>query len=288
MTTKSLIVMRNFHDEATVTASEVATDFPVTNTQVDVRDQAWRSTSAGTVTLSGTFSRSRTVDYFAMFRHQNHGGKIRLQLYTDAAWATPATGGDPLGAGGANINKIVGSSSDSAFAWGDDPYGIGQYDPFLVESPYWYHFAAPVTMRSYKITLSSHSTTFWPGAFWHISRLWLGLSMTVDRIRFGVSTPTWEDNTDRNRTRGGSLRTNLGNRWRVQKFDWFHLNAAQQSTLLDMLAYCQTGRGIVMSLDDGDGTRAERDGLINCKLVALNAIGRQVKIFEHAMALEEL
>ena len=286
MTTTSIFVARNFHDEAVVSASEAAANFPVTNTQIDGRSRAWRSLGPGTVTLSGTFTRPRVVDYFAMLRHQNHGGKIRVQLFTDAAWSTVAIGGDPMGAGGADINKIVGNSTDSAFAWGDDPYGIGEYDPFLVESPYWYRFVAPVVMRSYKITLSAHSSTFWPGAFWHIGRLWLGLSYDANKIRFGPSNG-WQDNTEATRTRGGTLRTNLGNRWRVLKFDWFMLSPAQQSTLLDMLAYCQRGRGVLMSLDDGDGTRMERDGIINGKLVALNAIGRPVRIFEHSMALEE-
>lgn len=278
------IVPRNFHDEATVTASEAASGFPAANTQNTARDQAWRSSTTGTVTIDGTFSRARTVSFFGMFRHRNHGGSIRVELFSDAAWTTLATGGDT---GTVAINKIVGGAGDTAYQWGDDPYGIGQYDPLIAESPYWYWFS-PVAVQSYRVTLSAHSTTFWSGAYWQISRLWLGNHFEpAVNPDFG-SALGWMDNTDRNRTRGGSLRTNLGARWRTAKMDLQSLNEDESPVWLDIMAWAETGKDVVASLFPLDGTRRERDNIFMAKFSALDTIGRQVNRLTKTLQLEEM
>jgi len=285
MTANARFVPSNFHDDATLTASEAAAGFPVTNTQTDARDTVWRSATTGTVTISGTFSRNRIVNAFGMFRHQNHGGSIRLQLYTDNAWATPATGGDT---GTVAINKIVGGSSDTADVWGDDPYGIGGYDPLITNSPYWYWFASPVTIQSYKITLSGHSTTFWSGAYWQISKLVLGKYFeTGINPSYGAELG-WMDNTDRNRTRGGSLRTNQGATWRVTKMTLDAVAENESPIWNDIIANSGTGRSIMASLFPEDGTRMERDNVGCFKFSALNAIGRQVSRLSTNIQLEEI
>lgn len=274
MTTNIRIVPRNFHDEATLTASTEATLFPVTETQNSARDNVWRSTSTATATISGTFSRSRVVNFFGMFYHRNQGSSIRVQCYTDAAWSSAATGGDT---GTVSINKVVGGSGDTGFQWGDDPYGTGQYDPLIAEQPYWYYFPANVTLQSYKVTFSSHVTTFWSDAFWHTGRLWLG-KYFQPRINpaYNGNGLAWQDNTERNRTRGGSLRTNVGFRWRQMKMTLEEVDETESPVWFDILARSGTGKDLVVSLFPEDGTRRERDNIACCKFKSLNDIVRQM------------
>lgn len=284
MTTANLrIVPRNFHDEATVTTSSAATGFDVTNTQNTARDTVWRSAVSTTTTVSGTFSRNRVVNFFGMFRHRNHGGSIRVQLYSDAAWTTQV---DDTGT--VAINKIVGGSGDTAYAWGDDPYGAGQYDPLLTDSPYWFWFATSRTIRSYKATFSSISSTYWPGTYWQASRFWVGLGFEVAINPVYGAALGWQDETDRNRTRGGSLRTNLGAKWKTIKWDFDAIAENEVPVWLDILANAQTGKDIVVSLFPNDGTRKERDHIIAAKLSALDPIGRQVNRLTHSMQAEEI
>lgn len=280
------IVPRNFHDEATVTASEAASGFPATNTQNDGRDTAWRSSTTGTVTIDGTFSRNRVINVFGMFHHVNHGGSIRFQGFTDAAWTTGATGGDT---GTVSINKVVGGSSDTSYAWGDDPYSIGQYDPLFTESPYWYWFASNVTIRSYRITLSSHSSAYGYSSYWQISRLFLGKYWSP-RINpsYDGSGLTWNDNTDSERSRGGSLRANMGARWREMKMQFNGIDEDEAPVWMDIMAYAQRSRAVMVSLFPEEGTRAERDNTALVKFTSLDVLGRQVNRLTKNMAVSEI
>lgn len=280
------LVIRNFHDEATVSASTAAVDFPASNTQNDSRDSAWRSTSTATATYYGTFSRNRVINFFGMFLHRNHGSNIRFEGFSDAAWATPATGGDT---GTVTINKVIGSSSDAAFAMGDDPYSIGQYDPMIVESPYWYYFPTLVTIQSYRVTLSSHVTTFWNDAFWHVSRFVVGkywepvINPSYEGFGIGIG-----DNTDVVRSRGGSLRADLGVSWKLMRMTLDSVSEIEAATWMQVLANSRRGKMIFASLFPGLGTLRERDSMGLFKFTSLNMLGRQVSRLTNTLQLEEL
>lgn len=277
---------RNFLDEATVSASEAATEFPASNTQNDGRDDAWRSTTTGTVTMSWTWSRDRVFDYVGIFRHRNQGSNVRWEFFSDAAWTTAAAGGDT---GTVAFNKVVGSSSDTAFATGDDPYGIGQYDPLIAESPWWNWFASPVTARSARATFSSHVTTYWNDAFWHIGRIVAGKAFSP-RINpsYDGNGLTWADNTTRKRTLGGSLRSNVGARWREVRLQLDGIDENEVPVWMDIMATAQTGRAVMVSLFPEDGTRKERDNMILGKFESLGPLGRRVGRLTKSIALIEL
>jgi len=284
-TTNARFGFRNFHDEGTVSASSEATDYEATNTQNSLRGEAWRSTSTSDATISVTLSRSRVVNYFAIFGHREHGGKVRFEGFTDAAWSTPATGGDSTAL---DVNKIVGSSSDVAFASGDDPYGIGQYDPFIVESPYWYYFASDVTLRSYRITFSNHSTTFWNDAYHHVERIMVGkywspsINPTYDGFGKGR-----RDNTEIGRSRGGARRSNKGAKWAVCKLQFNGVSETEAPVWEDGIDHCLTAGDIFVSLFPGDGTRLERDNTKACHLSGLDVMGRAVSRLTNTLQLEE-
>lgn len=282
MTANLRIVPRNFHDEATLSVTEAAGSFPISETQNHARDSAWRSATTGTVTVSGTFTRARTANFFGMFRHRCHGGKVQLELFSDTAWISSVYDSTALA-----VNKIVGGSGDTAYAWGDDPYGLGPYDPLFIESPYWLWFATQ-TFQSYQITLSDHSTTFWPD-YWQISRLWLGkyfeprINPSYDGHGLG-----WVDNGDNNRTAGGSLRSNLGARWREGKMTLNSVDEHESPVWMDITANSRTGKDVVSSLFPEDGTRRERDNILCCKFASLDPLGRQVGRLTKNLAIREL
>src|SRR4051812_26416326 len=83
----------NHHDSATLTATSTASvSFPVTDTQSPARDQAWRSNALTAQTISGTLPASVKASFMFIGRHLCHGATVQLQLYSDAAWTTPASG----------------------------------------------------------------------------------------------------------------------------------------------------------------------------------------------------
>lgn len=288
MTERARFAFRNFHDEATLTASsELDDSFAVANTQNDSRDKAWRSTTTLSATISGTFTRPRTINFVAMTRHRNHGAQIAFQGYDDNAWSTPTTGGAVAAEA---FNKIVGSSSDVAFAQGDDTYGIGQYDPLIALSPWWHYFANAITIQSYRFTFSSHSTTFWDDAFWHVSRIYLGKYWTPTR---GPNPESFElsfdDNTDTNRTRAASLRTSVGEMWRRYRFTLNGVTEQDAATWMQNTQTVGRAKTIFMSLFPEDGTLRERDNMGIFKLTGLSALGRRdVLRLTNAMQLEEI
>lgn len=289
LTSNLLVVPRNFWAEGTVTASDANVAFPITNTQNEVRDDAWRSNGTGTVTIQVTWSRAKTVSFFAMNRHRAHGANIRVQLFSDAAWTTQVADTSTVA-----INKVVASSSDTAYNWGDDPFGIGGYDQFITESPFWYYFT-PVSVQSATITLSSHSTTFWNVAYWQVSSFWFGNYFQTSINPDYGNTITWVDNGGAattttgvpTRTGGGSKRTMFGFRWRAAKLQLSSVTEQEAATWMQIMAYCQTGRPVFASLFPGDGTIKERDNMFPGFFTSLDPYGRQVNRLTKVLTLEE-
>ena len=161
------IVPRNFHDDATLSVSVAsATGCTPQNTQDTIRSRFWKSTDGADQYMLGTFDDGfdRTVSYFGFFRHRCHGGNVRLQLYSDAAWITQVYDSGTL--------PVINVTPTDGADWGIDPYGSGAIDPFILDAPYWIYFEA-TTCLSYKITFSDNVATF-GAAYWQVCRFFLG------------------------------------------------------------------------------------------------------------------
>lgn len=280
------VVPRNFHDEATLTVSSPeASGFPIANTQNCIRTKVYRSVTAGDITISGTFglgSYARTPAFFGMFLHQCHGGQIRLQLYSDYNWVTQVYDSTVL--------NVINVMPTDGMDWGADPFGNGPNDPFFELAPHWQWLvngSPGLACRSYKITLSSLAFTY-GRSVWQVSRFFLGPSMELFRQpEFGASLGII-DQTDRNRSRGGSLRTNIGANWRTAELSLGAMEESERAAWLDIFRYCGTGRDFVLSVFPEEGTRIERDYLLNCKFATLNAIGREVNRLTGRLQIEEV
>lgn len=255
------------HDDATLTTSGTTAtgDFALTNTQNHIRSKVWRATTNGAMTIKGTFATSQKATGFFVFGHNVSG--ITLQLYSDTAWTTSVYGPQAAYQG----------TADSTF---DGWPGITA-DPDVADAPFMLHFAEK-TIRSYTISIASGGDPH------QITTIWLGKAFEVAinpayGLALGFATVT-----DRNRSRGGSLRTNVAANWRTLEFDLSWMNEGDRGVWIDMMRKRGTGRPIVVSAFPEDGTRKERDHTMLCMFSSLNAIGRQVSWLTKRVQLEEV
>lgn len=271
MTTANLrIVPYNLHDDATLTTTgaTVATGFEAEHTQDSVRSSLVRTTSGSAFAIKGTLATSCKASAFGLFRHTAHGGTIRLRLFTDAAWSSSAYDSTAL-----NADRFTTSAT----------FGFGQSntDYMKTNAPYSLFFTL-TTFQSYQIDFGGTPTA----GYWQACRAILG-----EHFEFAVN-PSWgasigfADNADRDRSRGGSLRTGGGEIWRTMQLDLAEIQESDRETVLDILEYLGTTRDCMTSLFPGDGTRLERDNTIWGKFANLNAIGRQVSYLTGRLQLE--
>lgn len=251
------IIPYNHHDDATLSSSIVpSADFAVTNTQNHIRGQVFKSAGTTAQSISGTLAAARSATFFGIFHHELWGSDIEIELFSDAAWTTSVYSSGPLPA--ENVTP-------------SDPYdwGLGTNDPLYRTFPYYLWFPEE-TFQSYRIYFSGTPTI----GYFQASRIWLGKHFeTFINPAWGASIGYGTD-TQRSRSRGGSLRTNLGASWKTMSFDFEWIPEADRAAWMDVMQYCGTSRDIVAALFPDDGTRLERDNIINAKFTSIDPIAR--------------
>lgn len=265
------IVPYNDHDDAVLTPSATAAvGFPATDTQNDIRSRVWRTTSTSSQSVTGVLSATRTANHFSMWRMRAQGASVRLQLYSDAGASAQVYDSTAL---------AVNCFSDS------DPYtwSTGTNNPFLEYAPF-VHWFANTNYRSYKVTWSGTPTNW---SYFQVSRIVLGKYFEfTHQPKFGMSLGL-DDLTDRNRSMGGSLRTNIGESWRTLQLDWGWLEDTERATILKIKRQLGKGRSLVVSIYPGNGTDLERDHMMLCKFVSLDPIIRDINVYTTRMQFEE-
>jgi hypothetical protein len=260
----------NHHDFATLTTSvATASSFFVTDTQNYNRSKLWVAGSTADQYIRGTLAASgNTANMFAIFLHNCAGSSVRLRLYSDAAWTTNVYDSTAL-----PFNNV---SADSSYDW-----GVGNVDPLRSRAPYWLYFNE-VTFRSYEIALSTNV-----GGAWQIGRIWLGKYFESSiNPNFGTAVGV-AANADRGRTRGGSVRASVGEKWRVFNCEFGMMGEADRAVWMDIMGYCGLSRDMFVSLFPTAATRMERDYTMNGLMSGLDPIGRQVSYLTKRMQFEE-
>lgn len=256
------ISVRNFIDDSTdiAVSPSAASTLPITNVQSTPRDRVYRSTSNHTVTITGTWGGAgRRPNCFGMFRHNGHGGQVRVQLYSDTALSASI-----YDSGTVDIFTLVTLGS---MDWGIDPLGLSSTDVLGNRAPYILFFTASATAAlGYKITLTNCSA-----AYWEIGRIWLGtyLEFTYNASMVELAP---RENTDSVRARGGSNRSRLGESWREMALEFDYITTTQRPYVLDAVTQAGTGRDLVLSFFPGAGGRDERDYTINGKFASLDSL----------------
>lgn len=262
------IVPLNHWDAATLSTSVApATGFPIINTQNTTRNLTCRTTSNAAQNWLGTWSAgvSRTATFLGIFLHNAvaslaSAATIRAQFYSDAAWTTQIYDTTALSA-----NNIT--TPTDVF-----DFGIGSNDPFLGTWPYWIWFAETTAFRSVKISFASI-----PGTYFEASRIVIGKHLEVTYNPAYGDTLKWLDNSTAGRSRGGSLRRNRGATWRVMDNALPWIPEAQRAAWLDIQRMCGTSVDFVHSLYPTDGTRLERDYMMNACFESLDGLNRPSK-----------
>lgn len=265
------IVPKNDWDDATLTVSAAEEDgFPVQNTQNTIRDKTWRTTSNSSQSVTGVWASAITLSHFSMWRHLNHAGSFRWQLYSDAA----ATAG------------LYDSAALSATCYSAaEPYtwSSGTNDPLKTKAPSWLWYSEIALVRAAKLTFSGTPSQ----AYWLASRIFCGRYMglavnPVYGLQLGQQTLT-----ERGRSQGGSLRTNEGESFRTLNFDLNDINENELASWMDIREYAGTSKDVVASVFPGDGTRLEALNMICGRMMNLNDIGRQVSRLTMRVQIEE-
>jgi hypothetical protein len=272
MTTANLrIVPKNDWDDATLTPSAAAVvGYEVTNTQNTIRGQVWRTTSNAGQSVTAVFPDARTLSHFSMHRHLCHAGSVQIQLYSDAAATTLVYNSTALSA--------TPYTASEPYVWSQ-----GSNDPLKTYAPFYLWFAEQSSIRAAKITFSGTPSQ----NYWQVSRVWLGRYLELGiNPQYGFQLGQAE-NTDRERTQGGSLRTNAGEQWRTFTFDLNDIADTELATWVDLRAYAGTSKDVAISAFPGDGTRLEELHTLAGRLSNLNDIGRQVNRLTQRIQIEE-
>lgn len=251
----SVRVTRDFFRDATLVESPaMVTTLPSTNSQVTPRDAVARSTTNATQIIQGNWSgNGRQVDSFMLFRHNAHGGNVRLQLYSDSNY----------------VNQVYDSGTVSIFTltqlgsvtWGyGTPLGFGVDDQLGGESPYYLYFTATVC-GSFKMTFTGCQA-----GYWQFGRIILGKYRALpDDPDRGAVTVGWADNRILARGRAGSSRMRAGERWREVSANMYFFLDADRAIWRDWMAQIQN-EDFVFAMRVGAGGREERDHVFNVQL----------------------
>jgi hypothetical protein len=252
----------NFVDDATLSASPAAVStLPVDNLTSPMRDRLWRASSLATQVISGHWSGAgRKPNCLGLFRHNGHGGQVRLQLYQDKDLTTQVYDSGVL-----DLFDVVALGS---FDWGVDPLGLGPTDPYGGEAPYTLFFTA-TACAGFKVTLSGFGGSGSP--YWQAGRLWLGKYFEFAYNAAQVSLRPVEA-SEQVRTRGASLRANRGGRWHEMDMDFAFITEDDRPVVLDSMKQAGLAQDVLFSVFPTGTGRNKRDYTINGHLASLEPI----------------
>lgn len=244
----------NFIDEGTLTAAPamVAT-LPVGNVQLVAHDRVAQSTSVADQVIQGNWAGDgRRVDSFFMFGHTGQGGNLRLQLFQYADWTSQVYDSGVL-----PIQPLI---TLDQLEWGYTPLGIASSDLLALEAPYYLYFPT-TTCMSFTLTLSNCQSRYW-----QIDRLFMGKYIEAPfDPKFGMQVG-WQSNDLQQRSKGRTLRTRVGSRWRELKADMFYATDVDRAAWRDFLGRISRSEDIALSIFPGMGGRQERDHVFNAQL----------------------
>lgn len=256
------ILHTNFFDEATisVTPSAVST-LPITNLQSSTRDRLWRSPNAEQQVISGSWGgNARPINAFGIWPGNLIGARVRLQLFSDAAYTTQV-----YDTGTLDVFTYSGTGWGD-FDWGAHPWGVEATDLMAARAPLLRYFTE-ITAGSFKVTITARGAHADP--YFEASRIWLSQSVAAPyHARPGVE-PRWNTDSEHQRT-GGVLRRIPRGKWRELRFETLFTAEADRAAWSDIVGYCSTDREVVVSLYPGEGTRRERDFTVMGSLDVLN------------------
>lgn len=132
MAAKGYLLAISWPDEdnnITVDQSVASSAYAVTNLLNKQPGVPWRSADTSVQTLSGSFTKPRPVDSFALWKH-NLAASATLQLRL-------------LNGSGAELYSVTWDALSPTYGWGEQPWDVGQWGGFSDEG-----FTAPYTIKT--------------------------------------------------------------------------------------------------------------------------------------------
>lgn len=261
------LIPHNLHDDATLseTGTSVA-NFGPANTQNTLRERVLRITGDSYV-LKGTLAGTRSASGFGLFRHTlPDDATIDLELFSDAAWTS----------------SVFSTGAQAAACFTDDSpgfdFGLGatfarSYIPFVQ----WF---TQQSFQSYTITLADAGSP-------DICRVFLGLGWESSTNPDYDAPLSFEDQTDSNRTLGGSQRTNRGEQYAVWRCNFSVLQPDDRQAIVDIMRHNGIGKDFMASLFPEDGTLLEATYTGNYKFRNLGPLGLQIARLTKSFEMEE-
>lgn len=150
---------------------------------------------------------------------------------------------------------------------GNAPAGFSTTDMLASESAFSLFFPA-TGATGFRLTFTRCQYHYW-----QFGRIYLGKYVEAPyNPRLGMEYG-WMSNTEQTRTKGATLRTRAGGRWREVTVDMFYLTEAQRPVWRDLAAQMDLSNDIALSVFPGYGGRQERDFVFNAQMVQHNPFG---------------
>jgi hypothetical protein len=272
----------NHWDTGTLVASSAVSTLPVENTRVRARGSPWRSTASSAQYMTNVEAGNLAANFVAFFNHNLAGGTARWRLYSDAGMTTTVLDTGALAipaaaAATAGANHGLGGNASAAQAVDDL---LGNVAPFVA------YFAATV-FRAARLDITAGAIATAAG-YQQVGRVWCGMYHESEyNPRVGAQLGLGS-NTQANRTRGGSLRTNRGANWRKQDIDMAYI-IGDRAFWSDVLMYSEVSRDVFYAMFPGDSdARLDRDYTLNGQFVALDPLIYDIAYRSKHVVIEEL
>jgi hypothetical protein len=256
------IIPANFFDRvltADLSISSAVATMPVTNLQSNVRDRVWRSTSNAPHVLQFDWDGDEyPVSAWWLFPGQLLNANVRLQLYDDVGATSQ------IYDSGTFAFPSFATSGYADYAFGGNPeLGLPGQFPLV-------KYITEVYPKSGKLTISDGGIAL---SYFEASRFGVGRYVEAPRKPAANSLSVgWVSQSELRRTVGGTLRRLARPRHRELRFDVLLTTEEDRYRWMDMLAACDPGNEIIVSVYPGEGNRRERDHTVMGSLEALNPL----------------
>lgn len=243
----SCSIVHTIHtDDAVFTTNSEVNSMEVSNVQTPGRDDVWRSSATGTVTLDFTFSddRARGFGFWGIFNHLLHGASVRFQLFSDLAATLQVYDSTSL---------AVGTSVNLGQRFGQIQGTLRDQDLLFHTQPVWRFFLPMVYAKAGRLTITGTplDENDIPLAYYQIGRFAAGPFWQFDRGVDFAPALSHPSNTARSRSGGGSNRRRRGATWKKLACNMRVTSHDDLIALESIMAWMADGRDGVLSLHTG-------------------------------------
>lgn len=263
MTTANLRITPDDWRDATLSTSITEqTGFEAANTQNPIRGDVYRTADTTTVTITATWSASRTFSSLMIFNHLLHGANVRVQIGAYDSGALPA---------------LCYTTTGDGYTW-----STGTKDPYKAQNPYWIYFDE-VSASSAQVSFSGTPSAV---SYFQVGRIILGRYKEFARsLRFGATSGR-QGTGKSSRTDGGSRRGYGGASWPVIGGDLAGLNPSELAFWADFMNYADPATDFGFSLYPGDGDRKEAIHTLDAFITNRDVLDHEVGHFTGRIQVE--